>query len=96
MEILLVFELILMSANTSRKGDINVSSGGYGYTKIFEIDSKQSMEMINLIQGSPRDLLALVDKSNQASDSYISFILTQNFTRFDNFMKLIPGECLIN
>ena len=39
MEILLVFELIIMAPGRE-KGDVKVLQGGYGYTRIFEIDQK--------------------------------------------------------
>jgi|TARA_B110000285_G_scaffold229507_1_gene294349 hypothetical protein len=62
-----------------------------------ESHGAHKIETVTLAKGSPRDLLALVESKGRlgASDAFVSMILTEDYKRFDDLQKLIPGECII-
>lgn len=86
---------MVTAVDSVKSGEAQVFSGGYGTCKIFELGNSRKLETVNLAKGSPRDLLALVQGSRSASDAYLSLTLTEDYSRFDELQKLIPGECII-
>jgi hypothetical protein len=101
-EVFLVFELVVAATDPGKRGESQVFSGGYGTCNIFELAPQSSsknaapnIETVNLAKGSPRDLLALIAGPSGASEAFISMILTEDYTAFDDLQKLIPGECIV-